>query len=199
MRRGLSRPSPRSPVGGAAGHTPAACPHRRDRTACQRRPLQPRDQRAAVHQPSNRRVPPSPRSSASWGSARATSSTARSPDSQTRRSGPEPACGAGHGGNHQRRSVIACRACERTPRPAAWPRATCEGERDRPHREETGDSRADRLAERLLDALAQTPTTADGVLRTTAPHRPRPVAVPGHLTEPHRRPALPSQPDRRPA
>ena len=57
----------------------------------------------------------------------------------------------------------------------------------------------DRLAERLLDALAPTLTTADGVLRTTAPHRPSPVAVPWHLTEPHRWPALPSQPARRPA
>ena len=61
------------------------------------------------------------------------------------------------------------------------------------------DRSVDRLAERLLDALAPTLTTADGMRRTTAPHRPSPVVVLWHLTEPHRWPALPSQPDRRPA
>jgi hypothetical protein len=54
----------------------------------------------------------------------------------------------------------------------------------------------DRLAERLLDALAPLLTTVDGLLCTTAPHRPSPIAVPWHLTEPHRWPAVASHPDR---
>jgi hypothetical protein len=57
----------------------------------------------------------------------------------------------------------------------------------------------DRLAERLLDALAPTLTTTEGLLRTTAPHRSSPDTVPWQLTEPHRWPAGPSRPDRRPA
>jgi hypothetical protein len=58
------------------------------------------------------------------------------------------------------------------------------------------DHSVDRLAERLLDALAPSLTTADGLLCTTAPHRPSPIAVPWHLTEPHRWPAVASHPDR---
>jgi hypothetical protein len=58
------------------------------------------------------------------------------------------------------------------------------------------DHSVDRLAERLLDALAPSLTTVDGLLCTTAPHRPSPIAVPWHLTEPHRWPAVASHRDR---
>ena len=79
----------------------------------------------------------SPRSSASWASARATTATTLKPLADL---GAEPmelgheailslrmVPGVGHGGNHQRRSVIARRACERRPRPAAC--APCDVQR----------------------------------------------------------------------
>jgi len=52
------------------------------------------------------------------------------------------------------------------------------------------DHRPTQLIADLLDALAPSLTRHNGLLRTTAPHRPSPVAIPWHLTDIHHWPAL---------